>query len=112
MKAVVKIAGKQYFVKEGDVITIEKNLDTSVGGKIEFKEVLAVGPARQDSAGGKEKLKFGSPLVKNAKVTGEIVQKEKNEKVVVFKFKKRKRYHRRRGHRQEITKIKITKIEQ
>ena len=102
MKAIIKIAGKQYIVKEGDVITIDKDLETAVGGKIEIKEVLAIG---------EDKFKFGNPLLKDAKVTGEILQKKKDDKVVVFKFKKRKRYHRTRGHRQEITEIKILTIE-
>ena len=86
MKAIVKIAGKQYIVKEGDIITIDKDLDVAVGGKVEFKEVLAIG---------EDKFKFGEPLVKDAKVTGEILQRKKDDKVVVFKFKKRKRYHTR-----------------
>lgn len=103
MKAIVKIAGKQYIVKEGDVIVIEKDIDTAVGGKVEFKDVLAIG---------KDKLKFGNPLVKDARIIGEVLQRKKDEKVVVFKFKKRKRYHRTRGHRQEITEVKIVKIQQ
>ena len=103
MRAIIKTAGKQYIVKEGDTITIDKDLDTPVGEKVEFKEILAVG---------EDKLKFGSPLVENAKVTGEVIKREKGEKVIVYKFKKRKRYHRKKGHRQEITEIKIIKIEQ
>ncbi|MDD5455199.1 MAG: 50S ribosomal protein L21 [Candidatus Ratteibacteria bacterium] len=103
MKAIIKVAGKQYIVKEGDTITVEKNLETAVGKKVEINEVLAVGS---------DNLKFGSPFVKGAKVIGEVLKKGKDEKVTVFKFKKRKRYHRTRGHRQEITEVKITKIEQ
>lgn len=103
MKAIIKIAGKQYIVKEADTITIEKDLDAAVGEKVEINEVLAVGLGN---------LKFGNPFVKGAKVTGEVLKKCKDEKVVVFKFKKRKRYHRTRGHRQDITEIKIVKIEQ
>ncbi len=103
MRAIIKMAGKQYIVKEGDTITIDKDLDTPVGEKVEFKEILAVG---------EDKLKFGSPLIENAKVTGEVIKREKGEKVIIYKFKKRKRYHRKKGHRQEITEIKITKIEQ
>jgi len=101
MKAIVKIAGKQYIVKEGDVITVEKHLDSGVGGKVEITEVLAVGL---------DDMKFGEPFVKGAKVTCEVLDKGKGDKVTVFKFKKRKRYHRTRGHRQDITKIKVLKI--
>ncbi len=106
------MAGKQYIVKEGDIITIDKDLDTPVGEKVEFNEILAIGPARQDLAGGEDKLKFGNPLVENVKVIGEVLQRKKGDKVIVYKFKKRKRYHRKKGHRQEITEIKIIKIEQ
>ena len=102
MRAIIKSAGKQYLVKEGDTITIDKWLDSSDEKKIEFGEVLAIG---------EEELQFGSPFVKGAKVIGEIVEKKRGEKVVIFKFKKRKRYHRKKGHRQPITKVKITKIE-
>lgn len=103
MKAIIKMAGKQYIVKEGDIITIDKDLDTSIGEKVEFKEILAIG---------KDKLKFGNPLVENAKVTGEVLERKKGDKIIVFKFKKRKRYHRKKGHRQLLTEIKIIKIEQ
>jgi large subunit ribosomal protein L21 len=103
MKAIIKIAGKQYIVKEGDAITLEKHLDADIGGKVEITEILAVG---------KDDLKFGNPFVKGAKVIGEVLKKDKDDKVIVFKFKKRKRYHRTRGHRQDITEIKILKIEQ
>jgi large subunit ribosomal protein L21 len=78
-------------------------LDAAVGEKVEINEVLAVGL---------DNMKFGNPLVKGAKVIGEVLKKCKDDKVVVFKFKKRKRYHRTRGHRQDITEIKILKIEQ
>ncbi len=103
MKAIIKIAGKQYIVKEGDTITVEKSLDAGVGGKVEITEVLAVGQSD---------MKFGNPFVKGAKVTCEVLSKGKDDKVTVFKFKKRKRYHRTRGHRQDISEIKILKIEQ
>ena len=103
MKAIIKIAGKQYVVKEGDSITVDKSVDADVGGKMEITDVLAVGL---------DNMKFGNPFVKGAKVTCEVLDKGKDDKVVVFKFKKRKRYHRTRGHRQDITEIKILKIEQ
>ncbi len=103
MKAIIKIAGKQYIVKEADTITVEKDLEADVGGSIEITKVLAVGL---------DNMKFGNPFVKGAKVTGEVLKKYKGNKVVVFKFKKRKRYHRTRGHRQDISEIKILKIEQ
>ena len=103
MRAIIKVAGKQYIVKEEDIITIDEDLDTPVGGKVEFKEILAIG---------EDKLKFGSPLVENAKVTGEVLEKKKADKIIIFKFKKRKRYHRKQGHRQQLTAVKIIKIEE
>ncbi|HIE43580.1 MAG TPA: 50S ribosomal protein L21 [Candidatus Omnitrophica bacterium] len=103
MKAIIQTAGKQYLVKEGDTISIDKSFSPQAGETIEFKEILAIGEEGE--------LQFGNPLVKGAKITGEIVKKGKAEKVIVYKFKRRKRYHRKKGHRQPLTEIKITKIE-
>lgn len=101
MRAIIKTAGKQYLVKEGDTIELNKSLDAPVGEKVEFKEVLAIGD---------DELKFGSPLVDKAKVTGKITKKDKEDKVTVYKFKRRKRYHKKTGHRQPLTEVKIIKI--
>jgi large subunit ribosomal protein L21 len=103
MKAIIKVAGKQYIVKEGDVIKVDKQVSADVGKKLEIGEVLAVGL---------DEMKFGNPLVKGAKVTCEVLSKGKDDKVTAFKFKKRKRYHRTKGHRQPISEMKVVKIEQ
>jgi len=100
MYAVIKTGGKQYKVEQDDVIAIEK-LDTEVGKKVNF-DVLCLGD-------GDNVIVDGAALAK-AKVTGEVVDQFKDDKVIVFKFKKRKGYKRLRGHRQNLTKVKITKI--
>ncbi len=98
--AVIRTGGKQYRVTEGDVIEIEK-IAGDKGAKVEFDEVLLVGG---------DKVKVGKPTVKGAKVAGEIVGQERGDKIVVFKFKRRKKYRRKAGHRQEHTQVKITGI--
>ncbi len=102
MHAVIKTGGKQYVVKPGDVIDIEK-ISGEPGEEVNFKEVLLV------SADG-EDVKVGSPLVESAKVEGRIVQQKKGEKIVVFKFKRRKGYRKKAGHRQSLTSVEITNI--
>lgn len=100
MYAVIKTGGKQYRVSEGDTLRVEK-LDGDVGSKLEFTEVLMVGG---------EKVDVGTPLVKGAKVTAEIVAQDRAKKVIVFKMKRRKNYRRKYGHRQPYTEIRITGI--
>jgi len=101
--AIIKTGGKQYLVKEGDLLTVEK-LPTEKGGKVSFDQVLLVG----DDQG--ETLKIGQPTVAGAKVEAEILDQTKAKKVHVIKFKSKVRYHRHIGHRQQVTKVKITKI--
>ncbi|WP_053230804.1 50S ribosomal protein L21 [Sandaracinus amylolyticus] len=100
MYAVIKTGGKQYRVTEGDRLRIEK-LPGDVGAKLTFDEVLMVGG---------DKVAVGTPLVKGAKVTAEIVAQDRAKKVIVFKFRRRKNYRRKRGHRQPFTEIKITGV--
>jgi large subunit ribosomal protein L21 len=100
MYAVIKTGGKQYKVQKDDVISIEK-LDLEVGKKVDF-DVLFL-------ADGDTVIVDGASLAK-AKVTGEVVDQYKDDKVIVFKFKKRKGYKRLRGHRQNLTMVRITKI--
>jgi large subunit ribosomal protein L21 len=100
--AVIRTGGKQYRVSEGDVVKIEK-LTGEVGEKVTLPDVLFVG--------GNDDVKIGSPLVANAKVTGEIVGQIRAKKILVFKKKRRKSYSRQRGHRQYQTTLKITAIE-
>jgi large subunit ribosomal protein L21 len=100
MFAVVRTGGKQYKVAKDDVVTIEK-VAGDVGSELKLGEVLLVGG---------DKPKAGTPLVKGASVTAEILAQGKGVKVVAFKKKRRKNTHRKRGHRQPFTKIKITGI--
>lgn len=101
MFAVIKTGGKQYVVKEGDVLSIEK-LNVEPGQKILFAEVLLVETG--------EKTLIGMPFVAQAAVVAEVLKNFKDEKVLVFKKKRRKQYRRTRGHRQQLTEIKIAKI--
>ncbi len=101
MYAVIKTGGKQYKVSEGDLLKVEK-LDGAVGDSIELAEILMVG--------GKE-VQVGTPLLPNAKVTARIVEQGKDKKILVFKSKKRQGYRKKNGHRQPITRLKITGIE-
>ena len=100
--AVIKTGGKQYRVSEGDLVKVEK-LDGAVGETVTLGDVLFVG--------GNGEVKIGSPLISNAKVTGQIVSQTRAKKILVFKKKRRKSYSRQRGHRQYQTTLKITAIE-
>lgn len=102
MYAIIKTGGKQYRVSEGTVLIIEK-VPGEKGDKVSFSEVLLI--SADDGA-----LKVGDPLVAGAVVTGEICEQGKEKKVVVYKYKKRKNYRRKQGHRQPFTRIKIDKI--
>jgi large subunit ribosomal protein L21 len=100
--AVVRTGGKQYRVSEGQLVKVEK-LAGVVGDTVTLADVLFIG--------GNGEVKIGSPLVSNARVTGEIVSQARAKKVLVFKKKRRKSYSRQRGHRQYQTTLKITAIE-
>ena len=102
MYAVIETGGKQYKVSEGDVIFVEK-LDTEAGATVEFDKVLIIG-ADGD-------VKVGAPYVDGAKVTAEAVKNGKSKKVIVYKYKPKKGYHKKQGHRQPYTKLEIKKIE-
>ncbi len=96
MFAVIETGGKQYIVKEGDVIKVEK-LPTEKG-EFEFDKILMVGD------------KVGTPYVEGAKVKAEALRVGKAKKVIVFKFKRRKGYAKKQGHRQQFSEVKITHI--
>lgn len=100
MYAVIATGGKQYKVAVGDEVFVEK-LEGEQGDKVEFDQVLAV----NDESG----LKLGDEL-KGAKVTGEIVKQGKGKKIVIFKFKAKKNYRLKKGHRQPYTRVKISDI--
>jgi large subunit ribosomal protein L21 len=100
--AVVKTGGKQYRVAQGDIVKVEK-LEGQIGDKVDLSEVLFIG--------GNGEAKIGMPTVTQAKVTAEIVDQSKAKKVIVFKKKRRKGYSRKRGHRQQLTILKIVEIQ-
>jgi large subunit ribosomal protein L21 len=100
--AVIRTGGKQYRVAEGEIVKVEK-LSGDVGDKITLAEVLFVG--------GNGDVKIGSPLIADAKVTGEIVGQGRAKKILVFKKKRRKSYSRQKGHRQYQTTLKIMAID-
>lgn len=102
MYAVIKTGGKQYRVSANDVLDIER-LDGEAGAKIEFSDVLMVGEG--------ESVKVGAPLVDGAKVTGEIVEQTRGQKIIIFKKRRRKNSRRKNGHRQDLTKVRITDIQ-
>ena len=101
MYAVIRTGGKQYRVAKNDVIQVER-LDAEVGGSIELAEVLLVG--------GEGEAKVGSPLIEGAKVTATVVDQSRGPKLVVFKKRRRKNSRRKRGHRQDLTVLRITDI--
>ncbi len=101
MYAVIKTGGKQYRVAAGDVIKVEK-LDGEVGSNVDFDQVLMVG--------GDDGAKIGTPVLDGAKVTAEVLEQGKGDKVLIFKKKRRKNYRRTRGHRQHQTVLRISGI--
>ena len=100
--AIFKTGGKQYRVKQGDVLDVEK-LALDVGSIAEFDEVLAVSENGQ--------VNFGSPTLSGAKVTAEVQSHYKDRKVIVFKYKSKTRYRRKLGHRQNYTRLLIQGIQ-
>lgn len=101
MYAVISSGGKQYRVSEGDLVRIEK-LDVEPGAPVEFKDVLLV---KTDA-----KTYIGQPLVQGATVQGKLEAQDKNDKILVFKYKAKKQYRRTRGHRQQQSEVRIEKI--
>lgn len=97
MFAVLEAGGKQYKVEAGDVIKIER-IQGDIGSEVKLDKVLATSKG------------IGSPLVSGAVVTAEVLDQRKNEKVIIFKKKRRHNYRRKRGHRQEITVLRIKDI--
>ncbi|NOR21111.1 MAG: 50S ribosomal protein L21 [Candidatus Aminicenantes bacterium] len=101
MFAVIKTGGKQYKVQEGDVLNVEK-LNMEKEKKVTFDKVLLI----EDEG----KTLIGTPFVENVLVRAEVIENFKDKKVLIFKKKRRKQYRRTRGHRQELTRIKIEEI--
>ena len=102
MYAVVVTGGKQYKVEEGNKIFVEK-LEAEVGSTVELDKVLAVSKDGE--------IKVGKPVVEGAKVVAKVVAQDKAKKIIVFKYKPKKDYRKKQGHRQPYTKLVIEKIE-
>ena len=100
MYAIIATGGKQYKVSEGDIITIE-NLGIEAGEKVTFDQVLAVSG---------DDLKIGNPTVDGATVDATVVKEGRGKKVIVYKYKRKTGYHKKNGHRQSYTQVKIEKI--
>ena len=101
MYAIIETGGKQYRVQEGDVVFIEK-LNVAEGDTVEFDNVLAVSNGTE--------LTIGAPVVEGAKVSATVEKNGKARKVIIFKYKAKKDYRKKQGHRQPFTKVKIEKI--
>ena len=101
MYAIIETGGKQYRVQQGDIVFVEK-LDLAPGAAVEFDVLLL----SQEDVG----LTIGRPYVSGAKVTATVVGQVKGEKIVIFKYKSKKNYRRKQGHRQPYTKLEITGI--
>ena len=100
--AVIKTGGKQYKIKSGEILKVEKLVDSKPNSKIEFKEVLAYGDDKI--------IELGAPTVTGAKVEAELIKNKKNRTVLVFKKRRRQNSRRKNGHRQEYSMIRINKI--
>ena len=100
MFAIIQTCGKQYKVSEGDVVKVEK-LELEVGSKVNFDVLLT-----SDNG----KIVAGNPVVKNVTCTAEVVEHGKGDKIIVYKYKAKKNYRRKQGHRQPYTAVKIVEI--
>ena len=100
--AIIKTGGKQYKVKSGEIIKIEKLADSKPDTKIEFKEILAYGDNKM--------IEVGTPTVQGAKVEANLIKNSKNRTVLIFKKRRRQNSRRKNGHRQEYSMIRISKI--
>jgi large subunit ribosomal protein L21 len=102
MKATIKTQGKQFSVSEGDILIVDRYPKTETGSTIQINEVLAAGEG--------ESFKVGTPFLAGATVTAKVLENKRAKKIIVFKKKKRKGMERKRGHRQELSVIKIESI--
>ena len=100
--AVIQSGGKQYKVKSGEILKIEKLPDSKVNSKIEFKEILAYGDNKL--------IEIGEPIVQGAKVEADLLKNSKNRTVLIFKKRRRQNSRRKNGHRQQYSMIRINKI--
>ena len=102
MYAIIETGGKQYKVAEGDVIKTDL-LESEVGADVTFDRVILAGNGSND-------VQVGAPLVSGASVTGTVLRQDRDKKILVFKYKPKKRVRKLTGHRQRFAEIKITKI--
>ena len=102
MYAIIVDGGRQYRVVQGQRLDVDLRKDLNSGDSVEFSQVLAIG--------GDEGLRLGSPTIEGAKVTAKVIGTEKGEKIYVQKFRRRKNYKRRTGHRQQYTRVEISEI--
>ena len=100
--AVIQTGGKQYKVKSGEILKVEKLPDSKPDSKIEFKEILAYGDDKI--------IEVGTPIIQGAKVEANIIKNSKNRTVLIFKKRRRQNSRRKNGHRQQYSMIKINKI--
>ena len=100
--AVIKTGGKQYKVKAGEILKIEKLQDSKPNSKVEFNEILAYGDDKS--------IELGAPIISGAKVEAELIENSKNRTILIFKKRRRHNSRRKNGHRQEFSKIRINKI--
>ena len=101
MYAVIQTGGKQYRVQPGETVQVEK-LDAEVGKTVEFNEVLLVADG--------ENVRLGTPHVAGVKVVAEVVDQGRDSKILVYKYRRRKAWHKKQGHRQPFTALKVTEI--
>ena len=101
MYAIVDSGGKQYKIHEGEILRVEK-IPGEVGSPVSFDKVLMVSDG--------ENVRIGKPVLENVAISGHIVEQGKAKKIIVFKYKRRKRYRRKQGHRQQYTSIKVDSI--
>ncbi len=101
MYAILKQGGRQYRVSPGDIIQVDK-LDVEKGAEIELDGVLMVGDA--------DMLEVGAPVLDDFKVQAKVLRNDRGRKITVFKFKRRKGYHKKQGHRQDFTELRVTAI--
>ena len=100
--AIIQTGGKQYKVKAGEILKIEKLEDSKVETKIEFKEILAYGDDKD--------IEVGSPTIEGAKVEADLVENGKNRTILIFKKRRRQNSRRKNGHRQQYSLVRISKI--
>jgi large subunit ribosomal protein L21 len=100
--AIIQTGGKQYKVKAGEILKIERLEDSKIETKVEFKEILAYGDDKN--------IEVGSPIVEGAKVEADLVENGKNRTILIFKKRRRQNSRRKNGHRQQYSLIRISKI--